>query len=94
MERKYQLLLNPDASENYPNMIVDGDRNLTLDGIPVKPGIVTVSSTNLLDWTDEIHHGFGNISLADGSVQQMTAAGFNGAAVMRRTAPVLPHFVW
>jgi len=73
--------LNPDASENFPNMIMDGDRNLTLDGVPVKPGIVTVSSTNSLGWTDEIHGRVSNISMADGSVQQMTTAGLNAAAV-------------
>jgi hypothetical protein len=73
--------LNPDTSENFPNMILNGDRNLTLDGVPVKPGIVTVSSTNSLGWSDEIHGGEGNISVANGSVQQMTAAGLNAMAV-------------
>jgi prepilin-type processing-associated H-X9-DG protein len=57
----------------YPQMLLLGDRNLTLDGIPAKPGFVTIT-TNVVGWTSEVHNNLGNIGLADGSVMQLSTA--------------------
>jgi Tfp pilus assembly protein PilE len=59
--------LNVDTSE-YPESVMIGDRNLMLDGIPVKPGLVTIT-TNVVGWTSELHNNLGNVGLADGGVQ-------------------------
>ena len=37
-----------DAAENYPQMILDGDDNLAVDGVRVKPGILNL-------WTNRLH---------------------------------------
>ena len=72
---------NLDAAESHPQMILDGDDNLTVDGVRVKPGILNLSTSNSLGWTKERHQGGGNIGMADGSVQQVASEGLNSAAV-------------
>jgi len=74
----YFLSLSLDAVESYPQMILDGDDNLAVDGVRVKPGILNLW-TNNITWTKERHGGSGNIGLADGSVQQTISAGLSSA---------------
>jgi type II secretory pathway pseudopilin PulG len=74
--------LNLDGKETDPQMILDGDDNLTVDGTPIQPGIVILSKNNSVAWTKERHHGAGNIGLADGSVQQVSSSGFKSALIM------------
>jgi prepilin-type processing-associated H-X9-DG protein len=68
-----------DAADTYPQMILDGDDNLAINGVRVKPGILNLPTTNSLAWTDERHHRVGNIGMADGSVQQTTPYSLNWA---------------
>jgi prepilin-type processing-associated H-X9-DG protein len=70
-----------DAAETYPQMILDGDDNLAVDGVRVKPGILTLEANRTVAWTKERHKGAGNIGMADGSAQQATTAGLNSAIV-------------
>jgi prepilin-type processing-associated H-X9-DG protein len=70
-----------DASDAYPQMIHDGDDNLAVNGVRVKPGILNLPTTNSLAWTKERHGGVGNIGMADGSVQQTTIGSLNWAVV-------------
>ena len=70
-----------DANETQPQSILAGDRNLTIDGAPVKPGVVILTSNTVLGYTAEAHNGRGNVLLADGSVQQVTPSRL--CAIMR-----------
>jgi prepilin-type processing-associated H-X9-DG protein len=73
------------AADTYPSVILDGDDNLAVNGVRVKPGILKLPTTNFsLTWTKGRHHGFGNIGMADGSVssvQQITSAFLNLAVI-------------
>jgi prepilin-type N-terminal cleavage/methylation domain-containing protein/prepilin-type processing-associated H-X9-DG protein len=69
-----------DAVETFPQMILDGDDNLVVDGVRVKPGILNLWPTNSPAWTGERHRPVGNIGMADGSVQQVTTTLLNSAA--------------
>ena len=71
--------LNPDAVETYPQMILDGDDNLLVDGKPVQPGILNLWTNQTIAWTKDRHHGVGNIGMADGSAMQVTSEGFQRA---------------
>ena len=86
-----------DAAEIYPQMILDGDDNLAVDGVPVKPGILNIWPNNAITWTKERHRRVGNIGMADGSVQQVTIAGLNSAIVNSTngvpTSAVTPRWV-
>jgi prepilin-type processing-associated H-X9-DG protein len=70
-----------EAADTYPQMILDGDDNLAVNGVRVKPGILNLPTTNSLAWTRERHRGTGNIGMADGSVQQTTTSSFNSAVI-------------
>jgi prepilin-type processing-associated H-X9-DG protein len=70
-----------DDFESYPQMILDGDDNLAVDGVRVKPGILNLWPNSSIAWTKERHRFNGNIGLADGSVQQATSAGLSSAIV-------------
>jgi prepilin-type N-terminal cleavage/methylation domain-containing protein/prepilin-type processing-associated H-X9-DG protein len=72
---------NLDAADTFPQMILDGDDNLTVGGTPVQPGILNLSKNDSVAWTKERHHGVGNMGFADGSVQQVTSDGFKSALI-------------
>ena len=64
-----------DADETMPQMFLAGDRNLTINGIPARSGLVVIKSADAISWTQEMHRGKGNVALADGSVQGYTSLG-------------------
>jgi len=65
--------LGVDASDTFPQMILLGDRNITLEGSALKPGLISLATNSPVGWTEEIHVEQGNIGLADGSVQQVSS---------------------
>jgi len=64
----------PEAEEMQPEMWLVGDRNLTTNQVPLKPGLHTVTSNSVPGWTTQIHPFGGNLGLADGSVQPLSSA--------------------
>jgi prepilin-type processing-associated H-X9-DG protein len=72
---------NLDAVETYPQMILDGDDNLLIDGKPVQPGILNFWTNQTIAWTKDRHHGAGNIGMADSHVEQAAGEGLNSAVV-------------
>jgi len=70
-----------DASDVNPQTILDGDRNLSgnASGNPLYVGTaqnVLAGGNNSSYWNpNDLHLGFGNIGLADGSVQQDSISG-------------------
>jgi prepilin-type processing-associated H-X9-DG protein len=55
-------------------MFLSGDRNLMVNGAPTTAGLVTVKTTDSLEWMQTMHRGVGNVGLADGSVQMFSNA--------------------
>jgi competence protein ComGC len=68
-----------DAADDYPQRILSGDDNLAIDGVPVKSGLLELSTNAQISWTAARHHFDGNIGLADGSVEEL---GTNGLQQM------------
>ena len=62
------------ADELHPNTLLSGDRNVTNGQKPMH-GILEVQNNQNIGWTSELHNGFGNVGLGDGSVQQFTPNG-------------------
>ena len=83
-----------DASDTYPQMILDGDDNLAVNGLRVKPGILNLPTTGSLTWTKERHHGCGNIGMADGSVQQTTINTLNSAVIAATNGAPVATYRW
>lgn len=62
-----------DATEEEPETILSGDRNITNGVVPF--GQVLVLRTNQpVGWTAEMHKHVGNVLFGDGHVEQLTSA--------------------
>ena len=75
------------SDESRPRMILSGDRNLTING-RLASGLVTVTSNTVLGVAPLLHTNYVNVGLADGSAQQVAAAGLqklNGGQFARIT---------
>ncbi|MBI3417287.1 MAG: hypothetical protein HY043_18505 [Verrucomicrobia bacterium] len=83
----YFVGLDTDATR--PSELLAGDRNLTVDGKPVRGGIVKLSRTNQLGFSSEMHNRVGNAALADGSVQNLTFSRLN--AQLRSASNSIQH---
>lgn len=69
------------SSEEEPQSILAGDRNLMTNGVSVGPGTLRLSTNLNFGFTKKIHNGTGNMVLGDGSVQQVTGGRFQQAVV-------------
>ena len=58
------------ATEKDPQMLLSGDDNFEIAGVPVKSGILDLTTNPTLAWSDTRHKLVGNVALTDGSVQQ------------------------
>jgi type II secretory pathway pseudopilin PulG len=56
-----------DATVEQTQIILTGDRNLTLDGTPVNPGLLVLRTNSAVGFTRLLHGGTGNLILGDGS---------------------------
>jgi hypothetical protein len=63
-----------DASERFPQRVLDGDRNITGDREP-ENGILKLIPGQRANWTRAMHHNRGNLGLSDGSVQPLSNSG-------------------
>jgi len=67
-----------DAAETNASSLLSGDHNLT-NGVAPKNGLLNFVAGQPIGWTREMHNQVGNITLADGSVQQITSLGLQNA---------------
>jgi prepilin-type processing-associated H-X9-DG protein len=67
-----------DAAETNAMSLLSGDHNIT-NGTPVKNGLLALTWGQPIGWTKEMHNEAGNITLADGSVQQLASIGLGNA---------------
>ena len=68
-----------DSAETKPQMFLSGDDNFAIGGVPVKSGLLQLLTNTPVAWTKTRHKLYGNIGLADGSVQQLTTDGLRQA---------------
>jgi hypothetical protein len=61
-----------DAADKYPAAILAGDDNFAIKKVPVKSGVLELSTNSPLAWSKARHRFAGNIGLADGSVLTTT----------------------
>jgi prepilin-type processing-associated H-X9-DG protein len=67
------------TNEANPQMLLSGDDNFAIGGVPVKSGVVQLLTSAPVTWTKARHKFAGNIGLADGSVEQLTTNGLQQA---------------
>jgi len=59
-----------DADTNHSQAFLSGDDNFALGGVPVKSGLLKLSTNAPIAWTAARHVNQGNIGFYDGSVSQ------------------------
>jgi competence protein ComGC len=64
-----------DAIEANPQDIMGGDDNFEIGGLPVKSGLLKISTDTPIAWSATRHKLSGNLLLADGSVQGTVNSG-------------------
>ena len=71
-----------DADEGNPQMFLSGDRNYTLNGAGTfqANGPAQTTTNGTWTWTTKVHNEKGNITLSDGSVQQLSKSKVKEAA--------------
>lgn len=60
------------TNETNPQMILSGDCNFEIGGVPVKSGLLSLWTNDPVAWSATRHIRCGNLGLADGSVQSAT----------------------
>jgi competence protein ComGC len=76
---KVSYFVSLDASSDQPEIFLSGDENFAIGGVPVKSGLLELSTNMAITWTTARHKFIGNIGLADGSVQQITTTNLEQA---------------
>jgi prepilin-type processing-associated H-X9-DG protein len=61
------------TNEMNPQLFLSGDCNFEIGRKPVKSGLLSVWTNDPVAWAATRHKGYGNLSLADGSVQSATS---------------------
>lgn len=74
-----------DAEDTMSGRFLSGDRNLTVNGTELEPGLVSVKSSDRLGWTSAMHQNAGNIGFADGSVMTLTGGSAQLQQKLRNT---------
>lgn len=83
-----------DGAETNTTMFLYGDHNIT-NSMPVRNGILNLTTKRPAGWTAEMHNKVGNICMADGSVVQTSIVGLQvavastGVASNRLQMPIL-----
>lgn len=67
----YFIGLNAEIS--LPQMWLVGDRNLTVDGRPVAPGLFPLTTNLTMGWGNDLHRQMGNVAFSDGSVERTSS---------------------
>ena len=57
-----------DAVKDHPQMLLSGDDSFAIRGIPLKSGLVNLSTNTPIAWTASRHGFCGNVGFADGSI--------------------------
>jgi hypothetical protein len=73
-DQNVSYFVGVDAKSNNPTNILAGDRMLTLNDMPVNPGLVSFTPGSVAGWTKKIHNKQGYVVLSGGSVQQWNSA--------------------
>ena len=76
---KISYFVGLDVDETHPQTLLSGDDNFEIGGVPVKSGLLKLSTNVSVSWAGSRHKFAGNIGLADGSVCEVTTSGLQQA---------------
>jgi hypothetical protein len=88
--KNVSYFINVDASEANPQMLLMGDDNFEIDGVPVKSGILKLKPIQQIGWTEARHKFVGNVAITDGSVQQLSTKGLQDYSSLATNRIAIP----
>jgi len=88
--RNISYFINVDASEADPQMLLMGDDNFEIDGVPVKSGILELKTHQQIGWTEARHKFVGNVAITDGSIQQLSTKGLQDFSSLTTNRLAIP----
>jgi len=65
---KISYFVGLNAVENNPQTLLSGDDNFAIGGVPIKSGLLEISTNMPITWTAARHRSNGRILFSDGSV--------------------------
>jgi type II secretory pathway pseudopilin PulG len=87
LKNKISYFISAEATVANTNVLLSGDAHFLINGSPVKPGLIEVTSNTPIAWDSSRHvfvethawffkkkTGWGNIGLGDGSVQSLSSS--------------------
>jgi len=60
-----------DATEEMPQALLSGDRNLMVNGVPIQTGLFVLTRDSELTWSRTMHKLEGNVAVGDGHIQRI-----------------------
>ena len=73
--RNVSYFVGMNTETNFVGILVSGDDNFEIGGVPIKSGLLELSTNAPISWTTARHNKTGNLLLGDGSVQSTTTYG-------------------
>jgi prepilin-type N-terminal cleavage/methylation domain-containing protein len=75
-DSRISYFIGVDSNATNPQMVLAGDRNLTLNGLVGLRGLVSLTSNAPVAWqATNLHRTHGTVALGDGSAQSVNSAG-------------------
>jgi len=88
--KNISYFIGVNASQKDPQMLLSGDDNFEIDGIPVKSGILELKTYQQIRWTAARHRFVGNVAITDGSVQQLSTKGLQDFSSLTTNRLAIP----
>src|SRR6185503_3256311 len=64
--------LGLDAKYEESQILLAGDRNLMTNGVPVRSGLLELTTNLTVGWTSRMHNNAGNVLFGDGRVDALS----------------------
>jgi len=71
-------------------MLLAGDDNFEIDGVPVKSGLINLTPNQPISWSSTRHKLVGNVAVTDGSVQQLCTKGLRDCVTLATNRIAIP----
>jgi hypothetical protein len=88
--KNISYFIGVNANEANPQMMLAGDDNFEIDGVPIKSGVLELKANQHIGWTKARHKFVGNVAITDGSVQQLSTKGLQDCSNLATNQLAIP----
>ncbi len=88
--RNISYFVGVNANETNPQTLLAGDDNFAIDGVPIKSGLLNLTTNPLISWSSARHKFVGNVAMTDDSVQQLSTGGLQDCIKLATNQIAIP----